>query len=40
MIPEHQEVTVIGKVINRTAGDPTVVDEKGNDLSNMGWTHT
>jgi len=39
-VPEHQEVTVIGKVVKRIAGDRAVVDEKGNDLSSMGWTHS
>ena len=38
-IPENELVTVIGKVVSRRSGSPSVTDEQGTDLSMMGWQH-
>lgn len=39
-VPTHALVTVIGKVVKRANGSPSVTDEQGADLSAMGWQHT
>ena len=39
-IPSNKLVAVIGKVVNRANGSPSVTDEQGADLSAMGWQHT
>ena len=38
--PNHQDVTIIGFVQPREEDSPSVIDENGKDLSQLGWTHT
>ena len=38
-LPEHELVSVIGRVVSRTTGSQSVINEHGDDLSTMGWEH-
>jgi thiamine monophosphate kinase len=38
-LPEHKLVSVIGRVVSRTTGSQSVINEHGDDLSTMGWEH-
>jgi thiamine-monophosphate kinase len=38
-VPSNDLVTVIGKVVKRSSYSPRVIDDRGVDISAMGWEH-